>query len=93
MLPADMKAEISSDGACLGLRWVGVSHHCTRRLDHLVTFPHLHINRTLTKSAYSGLADISGFTPEIQCIFKSMIAFIFEKTTYSGIVEIRATSP
>lgn len=40
-LPADMKAEISSDCACLGFSWVSMTHHGTCRLDYFVTLPHL----------------------------------------------------
>lgn len=45
MLPADVKAEISSDCACQGLRWVRMAHHCPWRLDYLVPFPHLDENK------------------------------------------------
>lgn len=40
-LPADMKAEIPSDCAGLGLGWVSVAHHHTGRLNHILSFPHL----------------------------------------------------
>lgn len=44
--PADMQAEISSNCARLGFSRVGMSHHLTRRLDHLVPLPRLQEQKT-----------------------------------------------
>lgn len=48
--PADMQAEISSHCARLSFSRVGMSHHFTRWLDHLVPLPRLQEQKTLKTS-------------------------------------------